>query len=208
MDFAPMLNTLKELVSSEGTRTRNDIMLHVTEQMGKMQGQLDQTNYRITDLGQQLSDRIAETNQRLGDRISDLNLHVIDLGRRMDEGFAAERHQRERDIEREIGALAQRMDLRFDLVDARFDAVDQRMDGFDQRMGGFDKRMDGFEKRLDRVEGCMDRMEKRMNIMDGRLERIAQTVAPKADHESLTRRVDKLERDVEEIKHRSPDEAA
>ncbi|MGH9041603.1 MAG: hypothetical protein ACRDZ3_15390 [Acidimicrobiia bacterium] len=53
---------------------------------------------------------------------------------------------------RDLDALEQRMDLRFDAVDQRFDAVDQRFEALDDRFDAVDLRFEALDDRFDTME--------------------------------------------------------
>jgi hypothetical protein len=55
---------------------------------------------------------------------------------------------------RDLDALEQRMDLRFELVDQRFDAVDQRFESLEQRLDQrFDQQFGALDQRFEASEG-------------------------------------------------------
>ena len=53
---------------------------------------------------------------------------------------------------RDLDALEERMNLRFDLVEQRFDLVEQRFDLVEQRFGMVDGRFEGMEQRFETLE--------------------------------------------------------
>lgn len=67
---------------------------------------------------------------------------VVDLGRRMEQGFEA--------IDRRFEAI----DRRFEAMERRFEAIDQRFEAMERR---FDRMEERFEQRLDRLDQQMSR---------------------------------------------------
>lgn len=182
MDLAAFLNALTELLTAEGAQTRRDILV-MSEKLGNIQGQLDQTNYRLTDLSQ---------------RMSDLNDNYLHLGRRMDERF-------------------EKVDERFQKMEERLERLEVRIDGkltalmqdFSAKLTSltqdFNGKLAALAERFDRLE---ERLTLQMSHLHERIDRIVQAMAPKSEQDALAARVDRLERDLESIKRRLPNEAA
>ncbi|MBM3463761.1 MAG: hypothetical protein FJX76_16820 [Armatimonadetes bacterium] len=113
MDFAGMLAGIKEVLANEGAQTRRDI-LFLVERMGNIQGQLDQTNYRLTDLSTRmdhhfsdLSRRIDGVREELGQRIDGMALRIDGLGQRFD-NIRAEHGERIARVEQAIEGVQRR----------------------------------------------------------------------------------------------------
>lgn len=68
------------------------------------------------------------TGRWTDDRMDDLKHQVDELGRRMDEGFAAQR--------KELNARFDRMEGRFEKIDERFEKIDERFQKVDVKFEG------------------------------------------------------------------------
>lgn len=93
-----------------------------------------------------VAERQVEENAR---DIAGLRGAVVDLGRRMEQGFAA--------IDRRFAAIDRRfeaIDRRFEAMERRFEAIDQRFEAMERR---FDRMEERFEQRLDRLDQQMSR---------------------------------------------------
>jgi uncharacterized protein (DUF3084 family) len=80
---------------------------------------------------------------------------------------------------RDLDALDERMELRFDIVAQRFDAVDRRFDAVDRRFEVVDRRFDAMEQRFDAidarfraVDARLDAHDVRFGAIEARLDRI------------------------------------
>ena len=86
-----------------------------------------------------VAERQVEENAR---DIEGLRGAVVELGRRMEQGFEA-------------------IDRRFEAIDRRFEAMERRSEAMDQRFealeGRFDRMEQRFEQRLDRLDQQMSR---------------------------------------------------
>ncbi len=112
MDLTPLVNALKELLVGRFDDLKRDIA-HNTAEIANLRGQMDQTNYRLTDL----------------------HACYLDLGRRVDERFdkvdekfekVDERFQK---VDERFERFEVRMDENFERFEARVDAKLDRMDG-------------------------------------------------------------------------------
>lgn len=70
---------------------------------------------------------------------------------------------------RDLDALEDRMNLRFDLVDQRFEMVDQRFERIDQRFEMIDQRFQMIDRRFEAVDQRFEGMEERFGALDERL---------------------------------------
>jgi hypothetical protein len=77
---------------------------------------------------------------------------------------------------RDLDALEERMDLRFQLVDQRFDAVDQRFESVDQRFDSVDRRLDSIVARLDGHDVRFGAIEQRFGAIEQRFGQQTRTI--------------------------------
>ena len=57
---------------------------------------------------------------------------------------------------RDLDALEERMDLRFEIVDQRFEAMDRRFDAMDRRFDAMDRRFEAMEQQFEQRFGLVD----------------------------------------------------
>ena len=74
---------------------------------------------------------------------------VVELGRRMEQGFEA-------------------IDRRFEAIDRRFEAMERRFEAIDQRFEAMERRFEAMEGRFDRME---QRFEQRLDRLDQQMSR-------------------------------------
>ena len=80
-------------------------------------------------------ERQVEENAR---DIEGLRGAVVELGRRMEQGFEA-------------------LERRFEAIDRRFEAIDRRFEAMERRFEVIDQRFEAIERRLDRLDQQMSR---------------------------------------------------
>ena len=97
-------------------------------------------------------------------------------------------------------------DFRADM-NARFEQLDQRLD---KRFGEVEKRFADHDRRFEAIEKRQDRMEQRLNDVHLDLSRQIAALAATVHDElifgrrELSARVDKCEREIDELKRRAP----
>ena len=96
---------------------------------------------RLTVAEQQVEENARDTEGLRG--------AVLELGRRMEQGFEA-------------------IDRRFEIIDRRFEAIEHRFEAVDQRFEAMDQRFETLERRFDRME---QRVEQRLDRLDQQMSR-------------------------------------
>lgn len=89
----------------------------------------------------------------------------------------------EKETDRKIDALALMVAKGFDDISGKITHMDTKIDTLDQRIDTMDGRIDGIDERLERIEGALETLEANLNKK-----------VDKIDHNTLTYRVEKLEK--------------
>lgn len=99
-----------------------------------------------------VEERLTVAEQQVEENARDtegLGGAVLELGRRMEQGFEA-------------------IDRRFEIIDRRFEAIEHRFEAVDQRFEAMDQRFEALERRFDRME---QRVEQRLDRLDQQMSR-------------------------------------
>ncbi|MEW6102567.1 MAG: hypothetical protein AB1630_01915 [bacterium] len=106
------------------------------------------------------------------------------------------------EVQREVGALRQEMNLKFEAQEQRFEAIDQRFEAVDQRFEALDQRFEEIDKRFHLLYILLSSIIGFMGIMVGSVLWLAKQERPMSmkHYKEITKREEYLEKEIFELK--------
>jgi hypothetical protein len=104
---------------------------------------------------------------------------------------------------RDLDALEDRMNLRFELLDQRFEMVDQRFEMVDQRFEALEQRFAAIDQRFEAIDQRFEAIDQRFEAIDQRFDAIDQRFdAVDQRFETMEQRFGALDGQVGSLEHK------